>query len=80
MYDTKTVLLGEDVDTHIAREVLPHVPDAWVDKSKLKVGCEILLNGHISTYEPPRPLVEAEANLWAPGQEIAGLLSDIVRS
>ena len=39
--DTETVPLGEDVDTYIAREVLPHVPDACVCKSKTKVGYEI---------------------------------------
>ncbi len=34
--DTETVLLREDVGAYIAREVLPHVPDAWVDASKTR--------------------------------------------
>ena len=78
--DTETVPLGEDVDAYIAREVLPHVPDAWVDESKTKVGYEIPLNRHFYVYEPPRPLEEIEADLQALEQEIAGLLSDVVRS
>ena len=41
--DTETVPLTEDVDDYIAREVLPHVPDAWVDESKTKIGYEIPL-------------------------------------
>ena len=78
--DTETVPLGEDVDAYIAREVLPHVPDAWVDEGKTKVGYEIPLNRHFYVYEPPRPLDEIESDLQALEQEIAGLLSDVVRS
>ena len=44
--DTETVPFREDVGEYIAREVLPHVPDAWVDESKTKVGYEIPLNHH----------------------------------
>ena len=80
MRDTETVPLNEDVDAYIAREVLPHVPDAWVDESKTKVGYEIPLNRHFYVYEPPRPLEEIESDLQALEQEIAGLLSDVVRS
>ena len=78
--DTETVPLREDVDAYIAREVLPHVPDAWVDESKTKVGYEIPLNRHFYVYEPPRPLDKIEADLEALEKEIAGLLSDVVRS
>ena len=53
--DTETVPLSEDVDAYIAHEVLPHVPNAWVDASKTKVGYEIPLNRHFYVYEPPRP-------------------------
>ena len=78
--DTETVPLSEDIDAYIAREVLPHVPDAWVDASKTKVGYEIPLNRHFYVYEPPRPLDEIESDLQTLEQEIAGLLSDVVRS
>ena len=78
--DTETVPLSDDVDAYIAREVLPHVPDAWLDESKTKVGYEIPLNRHFYVYEPPRPLDEIESDLQTLEQEIAGLLSDVVRS
>ena len=78
--DTETVPLSEDIDAYIAREVLPHVPDAWMDASKTKVGYEIPLNRHFYVYEPPRPLEEIESDLQTLEQEIAGLLSDVVRS
>ncbi len=75
--DTETVPLSEDVDAYIAREVLPHVPDAWVDESKTKVGYEIPLNRYFYVYEPPRPLDEIETDLKALEQEIAELLSEV---
>ncbi len=78
--DAETVPLREDVDAYIEREVLPHVPDAWVDKSKTKIGYEIPLNRHFYVYEPPRPLEEIESDLQALEQEITDLLSDVVRS
>ena len=75
--DTETVPLGEDVDAYIAREVLPHVPDAWLDESKTKIGYEIPLNRHFYVYEPPRPLEEIEADLGTLEAEIAGLLAEV---
>jgi len=42
--DTETVPLKEDVETYFKREVLPHVPDAWIDHAKTKVGYEIPLS------------------------------------
>ena len=45
-------------DAYMAREVLPHVPDAWVDYDKTKVGYEIPINRHFYVYKPPRPLDE----------------------
>ena len=75
--DTETVPLAEDVDAYIEREVLPHVPDAWLDEGKTKVGYEIPLNRHFYVYEPPRPLEEIEGDLRALEEEIAGLLSEV---
>ena len=78
--DTETVPLREDVGEYIAHEVLPHVPDAWVDENKTKVGYEIPLNRHFYVYEPPRPLDEIESDLRDLEQEIAGLLGEIVKN
>ena len=45
------------------RFVLPHVPDAWVDYGKTKVGYEIPFNRHFYVFEPPRDLAEIDADL-----------------
>ncbi len=67
-----------DIDAYIAREVLPHIPDAWVDYEKTKVGYEIPINRHFYVYKPPRPLDQIEADITGLEGEIAGLLKGLV--
>jgi type I restriction enzyme M protein len=62
------------VADYIEREVLPWVPDAWVDHTKTKVGYEIPLTRQFYTYAPPRPLAEIDAEIDAINREIQELL------
>jgi type I restriction enzyme M protein len=66
------------IDAYIAQEVLPHVPDAWVDYDKTKVGYEIPINRHFYVYKPPRPLDKIEKDITKIEDEIAGLLRGLV--
>jgi len=75
--DTENVPLGEDIHTYFAREVLPHVPDAWIDESKTKVGYEIPFTRHFYKYIPPRPLEDIDADLNKLVREITGLLNEV---
>ena len=50
--DYENVPLKEDVDAYMNREVLPHVPNAWVDESKTKVGYEINFKRYFYKYTP----------------------------
>lgn len=69
--DNENVPLGESVHTYFQREVIPHVPDAWIDESKCDaqdgevgiVGFEIPFNRHFYVFQPPRPLVEIDRDL-----------------
>ena len=61
--DTENVPLSEDVQTYFEREVLPHVPDAWIDHEKTKVGYEIPFNRHFYMFTPPRALDVIDAEL-----------------
>jgi type I restriction enzyme M protein len=72
--DTENVPLKEDIDTYFKREVLPNIPDAWIDYSKTKIGYEIPLNRYFYVYQPPRSLDEIEADMKALEQEISVLL------
>jgi type I restriction enzyme M protein len=60
-------------------EVAPHVPDAWVDPAKTKVGYEIPFTRHFYTYVPPRPLEEIDAELNKLVAEIMELLQEVER-
>jgi len=66
------------IDAYMAREVLPHVPDAWVDYGKTKIGYEIPVNRHFYVYKPPRPLPEIEADINRLEGEIAELLKGLM--
>ena len=75
--DYENVPLKEDVTMYMQREVLPHVPDAWVDESRTKIGYEIGINRHFYTYTAPRPLEEIEGELKQIEQEIAVMLKEV---
>ena len=75
--DTEIIPLAEDVDAYIAREVLPHASDAWVDESKTKIGYEIPLTRHFYVYELPRRLKDIELDIQELEREIAGLLAEV---
>ncbi|MFB6875121.1 N-6 DNA methylase [Streptomyces sp. NPDC056323] len=75
--DFENVPLDEDVEEYLKREVHPHVPDAWIDHTKTKIGYEIPFTRHFYVYEPPRPLAEIDAELKALEAEIQVLLGEV---
>lgn len=85
--DTENVPLLEDVDAYVAREVTPHLPDAWVNRDICdaqdgqvgKVGYEINFNRYFYRYTPPRPLPQIEADLHALEADIVRLLREVLQ-
>lgn len=75
--DFENVPLTEDVDAYFEREVKPHMADAWMDRSKDKVGYEINFNRHFYVFTPPRGLTEIDAELKAAEEEIVRLLREV---
>ena len=75
--DFENVPLKEDVDAYFEREVKPHVPDAWMDRSKDKVGYEINFHRHFYVFTPPRPLAQIDAELKTAEHEILRLLREV---
>jgi type I restriction enzyme M protein len=75
--DNENVQLDEDIDDYMAREVLPHVSDAWVDHEKTKIGYEIPFTRYFYKYVPPRPLEEIDAELKELEGQIQRLLSEV---
>jgi type I restriction enzyme M protein len=75
--DYENVPLDEDTDAYFAREVTPHVPDAWIDHSKTKVGYEIPFTRHFYVYTSPRPLAEIDSELRDLESQIQKLLGEV---
>ncbi len=75
--DFENVPLTDDIQAYFEREVLPHVPDAWIDESKTKKGYEITFTRQFYRYVPPRPLAEINADLKRLSGEIQAMLQEI---
>ncbi|WP_278368371.1 type I restriction-modification system subunit M [Marinobacter salarius] len=83
--DNENVPLDETVGDYFQREVVPHVPDAWVDQSKCDeqdgevgiVGYEIPFNRHFYVFQPPRPLEEIDADLKACTDKIKTMIEGL---
>jgi len=73
------VPLKDDIDAYFAREVLPHVPDAWMDRAADKVGYEISFTKYFYEYTPLRSTEEIAAELLALDEETENLLREIVK-
>lgn len=65
------------IKAYLEAEVLPHVPDAWVDEKRTKVGYEIPFTRHFYKYVAPRPLEEIDADLNQLVSEILELLHEV---
>lgn len=83
--DYENVPLIESIHEYFAREVIPHVPDAWIDETKTDpkdhevgiVGYEIPFNRHFYEYTSPRSLKEIDADLDSMSAEIMLLLNEV---
>ncbi len=83
--DYENVPLKEDIREYFEREVIPHVPDAWIDEKKRDeqdgevgiVGYEIPLTRHFYEYTPPRPLEAIEADIKGIEKDIVRMLAEV---
>ena len=78
--DCENVPLAEDVDEYFRREVLPHVPDARMDRSKDRVGYEINCTKEFYKYKPLRALEEIRKDILALEKETEGLMGEVLES
>jgi type I restriction enzyme M protein len=75
--DNENIPLKEDIEEYFQREVIPHMPDAWIDHDKTKVGYEIPFNRHFYKHVPPRSLKEIDEDLAKVSAEIMRLLGEV---
>lgn len=76
--DTETVPLKENIHTYFEREVLPHVPDAWIDESKTKIGYEIPFTRYFYKFTPLRDSGEIISEIKALEERIAKNLAEVL--
>ena len=86
--DTESVRLSETIESFFEREVKPHVPDAWIDRSKCDkqdhevgiVGYEINFNRYFYRYTPPRDLADIESDIRGIEKDIVRMLAEVTGS
>jgi len=76
--DYENVPLKEDIQEYFEREVLPHVPDAWIDENKTKIGYEINFTRYFYQYKPLRSLDEIKADILALEEETQDIIHQIL--
>jgi type I restriction enzyme M protein len=76
--ENEDVIDRETIDEYFAREVLPHVADAWIDYGKTKVGYEINFTKYFYKYKPLRSLAEIRSDILALEIETDGMIKAVV--
>jgi len=75
--DTENVPLKDDIDEYFKREILPFAPDAWIDKTKSKIGYEIPFTRYFYKYEAPKPSAEIMKEILEIEKELDGALAEV---
>ncbi|NCD09444.1 MAG: SAM-dependent DNA methyltransferase [Negativicutes bacterium] len=75
--DTENIPLKENIEEYFKREVLPFAPDAWIDKSKSKIGYEIPFTRYFYKYEEPKPSAEIMKEILEIEKELDGALAEV---
>jgi type I restriction enzyme M protein len=63
--DTDGNLIPQKIEAYFKEEVLPHLPEAWIDHNKTKVGYEINFTKYFYEFKPLRPLADIKADILA---------------
>jgi type I restriction enzyme M protein len=72
--DSEKIQLKQDIENYFKREVLPYYSDAWMDRTKDKIGYEINFTKYFYKYVPPRTLEDIEKDINKLTKEIAELV------
>ena len=78
MRDYENIPLKENIYDYFLREVKPHVPEAWIDLEKIKIGYEISFNKYFYRHKPLRSIEEVTAEILQLEKENEGLIMDIL--
>lgn len=76
--DYENIPLKENIQEYFEREVLPYLPEAWIDESKTKVGYEIPFTRHFYVYDQPRKLKDIDKDLKNLSRDIQLMLQEVI--
>jgi type I restriction enzyme M protein len=76
--DTETVPLKEDINEYFKQEVLPYVPDAWIDESKTKIGYEISFTKYFYKFVPLRSSQEIMKEIKSLEKNITEIFKEVI--
>ncbi|WP_405570206.1 N-6 DNA methylase [Winogradskyella sp. Asnod2-B02-A] len=76
--DKENVPLTDDIETYFTNEVLPHVPEAWIDYDKTRIGYEINFTKYFYEYKGLQPAAEIKAEIVDLEKDISTLLNDLL--
>ncbi|MCX6163251.1 MAG: class I SAM-dependent DNA methyltransferase [Ignavibacteriae bacterium] len=76
--DFENVPLKEDVEKYFKREVLPHLPDAYIYHNKTKIGYEINITKYFYKYKPLRSLEEIRKDILSLEEETVDMIKKII--
>lgn len=77
--DFERIQLGMDIDEYYEREVKPHLPNSWMDRSKDKIGYEINFTKYFYKYKPLRSIEEITKDLLEMEKESEGLMKELLK-
>lgn len=63
--DQNGKLVPQTIEEYLEREVKPHLPTAWIDETKTKIGYEINFTKYFYEFKPLRPLDKIKADILA---------------
>lgn len=63
--DAQGKLIPQTIEAYFDAAVKPHLPTAWIDHSKTKIGYEINFTKYFYEFKPLRPLAEIKAEILA---------------
>ena len=76
--DHERIPLTDDIDAYFDKEVVPHLPDAWMDRDKDKTGYEINFTKYFYQYKPLRSSDDISEDLLELKKESENLLNQIM--
>ena len=76
--DKENLPLSDDIESYFTKEVLPHVPEAWIDYDKTRIGYEINFTKYFYEYKGLQPAAEIKAEIVNLEKDIAILLNDLL--